>query len=80
MTARAIETILEAARPAADPGAAFEITFGDVTGVSPLEVRIAGDTTSTQIGEYAAAYTPTSNDRVIVLRLGPTWIILGDLT
>ncbi len=61
----------------ADPG--FALAYGDVTATSPVEVRIAGDTTSTEITERLASYTPTTNDRVILARVGPVWIILGDL-
>ena len=53
--------------------------WGDVLGVSPTLVRFAGDTANTQIDNWLSSYTPTTNDRVILLKVGNTWIILGDL-
>ena len=55
-------------------------TWGDVTGISPLEVRIAGDAVSVEVPRTLASYTPSTSDRVLLARVGNTWVILGRIT
>lgn len=55
------------------------ITWGDVSGTTPTLVRLRGDTADTQIDLWLTSYTPTTNDRVILLKVGGSWVILGDM-
>ncbi|HSG29506.1 MAG TPA: hypothetical protein VLA34_13585 [Candidatus Krumholzibacterium sp.] len=64
---------------AAQTKPALVTAWGDVLGVSPTLVRFAGDTADTQIDNWLTSYTPTTNDRVILLKVGSTWVILGDI-
>ena len=54
--------------------------WGIVQAVSPhVEVAIAGDTTFTKITSGLDTYTPATGDKVILLKVDLTWIILGKL-
>ena len=55
------------------------VAWGEVTQVSPLQVKLAGDTTSTDIPRRLSNYTATLNDRVILIKVGNIWVILGKL-
>lgn len=55
------------------------IAWGEVTGVSPTLVRFAGDTGDTQVTLRLSSYTATTNDRVVLLKVGTSWAILGKL-
>jgi hypothetical protein len=55
------------------------ITWGEVISVSPTEVRFAGDTADVEVELYLSSYTPTTNDRVLLIKVGETWVIIGDI-
>ena len=55
-----------------------QLKFGLVTGVSPTSVRFPGDTGTSVIALSMDSYSPTTNDRVVLARVGSQWIILGD--
>ena len=57
-----------------------ELRFAEVTSTSPLEVRLAGDNSDIGIDRVVASYTPTTNDRVVLAKVGSSWVILGELT
>lgn len=52
------------------------IRWGDVTSISPFEVRLAGDTVDIGIELRLTGYSPTTNDRVLLLDVGGRWIVL----
>ena len=53
-------------------------TWGNVTKISPkVKVEIEGETTSTTIISGLSGYTPTLGDKVVLLKSGNSWIILG---
>ena len=76
MTTRSIETIVGVL---GTPTPATLVAWGDVISTSPTLVRFAGDTADTQVDGRMSSYTPTTSDRVVCLRVGARWIILGDL-
>lgn len=55
------------------------ITWGVVTSVSPTEVRFGGDTVDVEVASKLAGYTPTTNDVVVLLKVGTSWVIIGDI-
>lgn len=54
-------------------------TIGVVTATSPLTVRFNGASTATAGVIALATYTPLVDDEVVLLRVGATWVALGDL-
>lgn len=62
-----------------DRGKGLTVTWGSVTATSPLEVRFAGDTTSTSIDLWLSGYTPVTNDRVMLMKVGSQWVIIGEI-
>jgi len=57
----------------------LSLLWGQVIGVSPMLVRLAGDTVDTTIGLRLGAYIPTTTDKVLVARMGTTLIVLGSI-
>ena len=57
----------------------MEVRWGEVTSVSPVEVRFAGDSTDRPVGLKADGLTLATNDKVALLRLGSTggWFIVA---
>jgi len=58
----------------------FEANWGQVTSVSPLEVRFAGDTIDIPVTLNLTTYSsPATGDMVALLRLGSVdgWCVLG---
>lgn len=55
------------------------VTWGEVTSVSPLQVKLAGDTTATNIPRRLNGYSATVTDRVVLLKVGNIWVILDKL-
>lgn len=55
------------------------IAWGEVIDVSPTMVRFAGDTGDTQVSLALSTYTATTNDRVVLIKVGTAWAILGKL-
>jgi hypothetical protein len=53
------------------------IAVGQVTSTSPLEIRFYGDTGDTAVTALAH-YTPATNDKVILVKVGPQWFIVGE--
>ena len=53
------------------------VTWGLVTSTSPTMVRVAGDVTDTQVDSTVMSYTPAAGDKVILMRLGSAWLIMG---
>lgn len=50
---------------------------GTYTGGRPTIVFDGEATASTKTYPYLSSYTPAANDRVLLLRVGHTWTILG---
>jgi hypothetical protein len=46
----------------------------------PPEIRIDGDTADTPIPLKLDSYTPTTNDRVLLVQAFGRWVILGDFS
>ena len=58
----------------------MEVTWGVVQSIgSPVEVRIAGDTTDTPVGLQSDALTLATSDKVMLAKLGSTggWAIVA---
>ena len=55
------------------------VAWGDVTVADPLTVRFAGDTAGTNVKRRLSVYTPVAGDRVVLLRVGSSWIVIGNL-
>lgn len=57
----------------------MEVTWGVVQSTSPVEVRVAGDTTDTPVGLKADGLSLTIGDKVALLKLGSTggWMIVA---
>ena len=54
-----------------------DVHWGMVTGVSPVEVRFTGDTVSSPVGLKDSALTLTTNDQVLLARVGSdSWVIV----
>lgn len=53
------------------------VTWGKVTSTSPVQVTFAGDTSGTTVGLRDDGYTVTLNDKVMLVKVGAQWIILG---
>lgn len=72
-----VSEILDAIPDAAAP----TIVWGQVTGVSPTKVRFAGDTSGDiEVSLRLSAYTPTTTDKVLLLKVGTQWVIIGKVT
>jgi hypothetical protein len=55
------------------------LAWGEVISVSPTEVRFAGDSSEVEVSTKLSSYTPTTNDIVVVLKVGTAWVIIGDI-
>jgi hypothetical protein len=55
------------------------IRWGEITGLSPTLVRFSGDTEDVEVERYLGSYTPVENDRVVLLKVGSAWVILGEV-
>lgn len=55
------------------------VAWGIITSTSPIKVKFAGDSIDTEISLKLASYTPTLNDRVVLLRVSTAWVILGKI-
>lgn len=51
------------------------VTWGEVTGTGPLTVRLVGETTDIKPADQAAHLTLSTNDRVVLFRVGGKWIV-----
>lgn len=71
--------ILDALASMKNPDENRHITWGVVTGTAPTQVRFGGDTADVDVKSKMAGYTPTTNDVVILLKVGTTWVIIGDI-
>lgn len=56
-----------------------QIAWGSIISTSPLAVRFAGDTSDTSIDLWLASYTPVTNDRVMLMKVGSQWVIVGEV-
>lgn len=66
----------------ADPnGVSAIIRFGTVTDATGRpRVQLDGeDAATTRRYPYLASYTPTVNDRVMLVRGGSTWVVVGKI-
>jgi hypothetical protein len=54
-----------------------ELAVGQVIAVSPTKVRFDGDTSDQTVALDLTDYTPTTNDRVLLAKVGSGWIIIG---
>jgi len=59
---------------------AVQREYGIITDTSPLTVRVGSQDTLIEDVARNADYTPTVNDRVILLRAGSDWIVWGQVT
>lgn len=50
-----------------------------VISTSPLEVRFFGDSQDTEVSTMAH-YTPTTGDKVAVMKVGTGWWVVGDIS
>ena len=71
--------ILDALASMKNPDENRMITWGVVTSTAPTEVRFGGDTVDVEVLSKVSGYTPTTNDVVILLKVGTTWVIIGDI-
>lgn len=57
----------------------MEVTWGEVTSVSPVEVRFAGDTVDVPVALKTSGLTLATNDKVALLKLGSSggWMIVA---
>jgi hypothetical protein len=58
----------------------MELAVGQVISISPTKVRFDGDTSDQAVPLSLDAYTPATNDRVLLAKVGASWIIVGDFT
>lgn len=59
-----------------------DITWGQITAITPdVEVRFSGDTVSQVVGLANPLYTPATNDKVVLARVGKPdgWVILCEI-
>lgn len=54
------------------------IKVGQIISVTPTKVRFDGDTSDQLIPLSLVGYTPTTGHRVIMVRAGTGWIIVGE--
>lgn len=54
-----------------------DVNWGQVTGLSPLGVRIAGDSTDTLISLRTPDVTLSTGDKVVLLRVGSGWVLIS---
>lgn len=58
----------------------YHDAWGLVTGVGPpVTVRLARDQTDVTVTLWLSSYTPTTSDKVLLVRTGQQWVIVGDL-
>ena len=57
----------------------MDVRWGEVTSVSPVEVRFVGDTADVPVALKTDGLTLATNDKVALLRLGRTggWMIVA---
>ena len=53
------------------------IRVGQIISVTPTKVRFDGDTSDHLIPLSLVGYTPTTGHRVLLVKVGSGWIILG---
>lgn len=53
--------------------------WGEVTGVSPLTVRVAGDTVDIKPADTEAGLALATNDRVVLLNVQGQWVVIGEV-
>lgn len=54
------------------------IRVGQIISVTPTRVRFDGDTSDQLIPLSLVGYTPTSGHRVLLVKAGSGWIIVGE--
>jgi len=64
---KAVRTVVGDAEPV--------VTWGEVTGTGPLTVRLVGHATDISPADQAAHLTLSTNDRVVLFRVGGKWIV-----
>ena len=67
--------IISLAQPKEGP----HLAWGEVISISPTEIRFAGDTVDVEVNTKLSSYTPTTNDIVVLLKVGTAWVIIGDI-
>jgi len=55
------------------------MAWGTVIDVSPTKVRFSGDIVDVEVTTKLSGYTPTTNDKVVLLKIGTAWVIIGDI-
>ena len=68
----------------ANPPAEEAYALATVMAIAPVTVAFDGEIDDTGVAittpmtmKYLKSYTPTVNDRVIMLRVGKSWVIVG---
>lgn len=57
-----------------------QVSWGQVIDTSPTLIRFAGDASGdTQVDLRLSAYTPTTGDKVLLIRVGTGWCVVGEL-
>ena len=54
--------------------------YAVVTDTTPLKIRVGSSDFEVENVAWVSTYTPVADDRVIVLRAGQDWIVLGETT
>ena len=56
------------------------VAFGEVTSVTPLQVRFAGDISADSDVLRLSSYTAVTNEKVALMRIGDAWMIIGKIS
>lgn len=75
--------VLDAILPPSGPDASTQanITYGKITSADPIAVQFNGTASGSAVSGVLAVddFTPEVGDLVILVRVGPSWVILGTI-
>ena len=56
-----------------------QLAWGEITAVSPVTVRLAGDTADTPVAVKNTALTLATNQKVLMAKVGNGWVVVAIL-